>query len=146
MGVTNAIAEEKASLTRKYEYLQNAVTNDHEQLANDLYELIGLVSKQHHDEELLGKETTIKNLSTDAKDNITKKQAEIDTLKAQLEKKKTALDGIHVKPENFCNDCMMQTMKGVTCKSRLDYLNSQYGTPIQEGMDTIVKSDTACLK
>merc|ERR1711862_692543 len=131
---------------QKYEYLQKAVTSDHEQLTNNLYEMIALVSKQHHDELLRGKES-------DAQDNIAMKQAEIDALKAQLEKNKsdmekmrTALDDIHVKSENFCNDCMMETMKGVTCKARLDYLNSQYGTPIQEGMDIIVKSDPVCLK
>jgi len=151
--ISNSIAEQKASLTKKYEYLQKSVSSDNDQLINDLYEMIGLVSLQHHDEEIRGKETTIKNLGVDAKDTVAKKQAEIDLLraeiaknKAEMDKMKAAMDSVSVKPENFCNECMMETIPNSTCKARLDYLMSRYKTPLQDGMDVIVKADTSCFK
>jgi len=151
--ITKSITEQRDSLNAKYEYLQKAINSDNDQLVADLYELIGLVKKEHHDEEVKTKESTIKNLSADARSTVNRKQLEIDRLKAEIQKNKEELDkvkvvmeGMDIKPENFCDDCKMQLFDGITCKSRRDFLKDRYGTPEQEGRNVVVKQDPSCFK
>jgi len=151
--ITTAINAQKESLNQKYEYLQKAINSDNDQLVSDLYEMIGLVKKDHHDEEVKEKESTIKNLSADARTTVNKKQYEIDRLKAEilknkseLERVKSVMEDIDVKPEHFCDDCTMESQPGVTCKARREFLKSRYGTPDQEGRNVVVKQDASCFK
>merc|ERR1712194_240486 len=51
----------------------------------------------------------------------------------------------HVKPEHFCDECKMRTFPS-TCREKVNFWTSQYGTPTQEGMDAVVKKDSACFK
>jgi len=151
--VTNSINVQRESLNQKYEYLQKTISSDNDHLVSDLYEMIGLVKKEHHDEEVSSKESTIKNLSADARSTVNKKQLEIDTLKAEilknkaeLEKVKVILDDVDVKPQNFCDACMMETQPGTSCKARKDFLKTRYNTPELEGMNIIVKQNPSCFK
>jgi len=114
--------------------------------------MVGMVSKDHHDQEVKEKDSAIKSLGDDSKASINQKQVEIDRLKAEIEKHKKELSSVKsllgtitITPEMFCDECTMKTMR-ITCKARLDYLHSKYGTPLQEGRDAIVKIDDACLR
>lgn len=151
--ITKSINAQRESLNQKYEYLQKTISSDNDHLVSDLYEMIGLVKKEHHDEEVTSKENTIKNLSADARSTVNKKQLEIDTLKAEILKNKSELErvmvimeDVDVKPENFCDTCMMDTLPGTTCKARKDFLATRYNTPEQDGRNVVVKQNPSCFK
>jgi len=156
LDISTSLMEQKASLSKKYEYLQKTLNSDNDHLIADLYEMVGLVSKEHHDEALTGKESTIQSLvkvTAEAKDTMNKKQTEIDWLKAEILKNKGAMDKlksslqtIDVKPENFCAECIMETMPGVSCGTRRDYFLSHHKSLLQDALNAIVKASPSCYK
>ena len=103
--------------------------------------MIGSVSKEHHEIEVEEKDSELNQKLAE----IHVLKAEIQKNKEEMEKVKASIGNIHVGRESFCGECKMKTM-GVTCQARIDFLNKQYGTPLQEGMDTIVRLDDSCLR
>jgi len=143
--------EATESLNQKYEYLQKTINGENDRLVDDLYEIVGLVQKEHHDGEIQTKESTIDKLSMDSKSALLKKQLEIDSIKAEMqkhkdemEKVKALLHDVNVKPENFCDECV--TEKGVKCKSRRTYLTTRYKTPLEEAVTVVAKQSPSCFK
>jgi len=140
--ITTSLAAQKASLTQQYEHLQNVITSDNDKLISELYEMIGSVSKDHHEEEVKEKDSEVNQKLAE----IHALKAEIQKNKEEMEKVKASIGDIHVKSEDFCGECEMKKMNGITCEARINFLHKQYGTPSQEGMDSIVKYDDSCLR
>ena len=142
----------KESLNQKYESLQKAMDKDNDKLSTELYEMVGLVSKGHHDREIKEKDEQLLKITQDNEQNVKMKQAEIDALKAQIEKEreemekmKAIINNNRVNNKNFCDECKMETMAN-TCRESVDYLDNKCKTSEQDALDLAVKESPSCYK
>jgi len=136
--------EATESLHQRYEYLQKTINGENDRIIDDMYEMVGLVQKEHHDEE-------VNIMSKDSKAEVIKKQLEIDRLKAEMlhhkqemEKVSALMADLDVKPEHFCDECV--TDKGILCKARRDYLKNRHRTKYNEAINVIVRQSPSCFK
>lgn len=150
--VSNSITAQRAALDRSYKYLHKTINGENERLVDDLYEMVGLVSKLRHEEEVAKRDSSLKSLESSTKDKINAKQAEIDSLNADLAKHKAELDKVKgkmenlvVKPENFCDGCVIAKM-GISCGKRKGYFTGHYKTSEQDALNAVVKQSPECFK
>merc|ERR1712151_365749 len=61
-----------------------------------------------------------------------------------MEKVKELVNDLDVKPENFCDQCVMASK--AICKTRREFLQNRYGTPVNEAVNVVVREDPVCFK
>jgi len=139
------------SLHQRYEYLQKTINGENDRLVDDMYEMVGLVQKEHYDEEVKTRDSAFNTMSNDFKAEVIKKQIKIDKLEAKILDYKQEMDKVNVimadldvKPENFCDACA--TEAGIGCKARRDYFQNHYKVPLVESMNIIVRQSPSCFK
>jgi len=162
--------EATALLNQKYAYLQKTINGENDRLVEPEHfcdECItekGLLCKRRRD--FLTKRcrsplVEAVNLVVKTSPSCFKKDSNKEIL-SEIAKEADAenvvvewdADG-HVNPDFFCNECKGKTISitcgkfrtiSSTCRGRVDFLNSHYGIPMQEGMDLVVNSDPVCFK
>jgi len=147
--ISNAIEEQKTSLTKKYELLQNTINGKNDKKIEGLYELVGLVSQLRHEEEVKKKEDKTENIEKDTENEINKRQNELEFLNAELqrhkeelEQVKNDLDSVEVQESNFCNNCL--TKSGAKCALRKGYLMKKYNLTEERARTVVARDHVSC--
>jgi len=150
--LTKQVQQQKESLTAKQVSLTSKINKDSDSLIEKMHDLIGVVSVDHHDQEIGEHQTRMKIKQSE----IDKKQIEIDTLKRNIDRHKADLKDVksklgttQSKVDNFCETCAFTAEKVITsCYRKMQYVMkwSQHLTTEYEAKAAVIELDPKCSR
>jgi len=150
--LTKQVKQQTDSLTTQQQELTKTINDESATLIEKMYDLLGVVSTDHHEKELGEKDTHIKIKQSE----IDKKQIEIDKLKRSIDQHKADLLDVKSKlgktqslVDNFCDTCAFTAEKVITsCYRKMQYVlkYSPHLTTEYEAKAAVIELDRKCSR